>query len=74
MLAVGLQPDDRINRLTRGDSFTCCYGSEEEHGQLSAFCLALQDLLSSMGLKLSDFTPEELECLLRAQVREGDRL
>lgn len=73
MLAVGDSADDRIQRLTLGESFTCCYGSESEHRQLSEFCLALQDLLHSMDQQLSDFSPDELQDLLSRFVKEDRR-
>lgn len=70
MLAVGNAPDDRIRRLTCGEDYTCCYGSEKEHHQLTTFCEYLQELLKSSGLQLRDFSPEELGELLNAYVRE----
>jgi hypothetical protein len=64
MLAVGSVPDDQISRLTCGEAFTCCYGSETEHATLTAFCQALESLLSSSGQTLADFSPDELKALL----------
>ncbi len=74
ILAVGGPADDQIRRLTRGESFTCCYGSDAEHQQLSEFCVALQELLASTGQKLSDYTPEELGALLSQFNREDPKV
>lgn len=65
MLAVGNAPGDQIRRLTRGEAFTCCYGSEAEHSALTDFCLALQSLIDSTGQRLEDLSPEELRALIR---------
>jgi len=74
MLAVGGIPGDEIKRLTRGEAYTCCYGSETEHDQLAAFCEDLQDLLKTTGQHLTDFSPEELQELLKAFTNEGTTL
>jgi len=71
MLAVGDLPGDSIRRLTRGDSYTCCLGSESEHRSLSEFCQALQDLLASTGQELTEYSPEELSDLLRGLLKEN---
>jgi hypothetical protein len=70
VLAVGGIPGDEIKRLTRGEAYTCCYGSESEHKHLAAFCEDLQDLLKSTGQSLPDFSPEELQELLKAFTNE----
>ncbi|MGA0367844.1 MAG: hypothetical protein ACO3N7_00155 [Kiritimatiellia bacterium] len=72
MLAVGEIPKDAIHRITRGDTYTCCMGSESEHQRLSEFCQALQDLLASTGQQLSDYSPDELRDLLSQLTREGE--
>jgi hypothetical protein len=66
MLAVGDLPPDGIQRLTRGERFTCVSGSEEEHEQLHAFCESLTLWLGDLGMDIQQLTPEELRDLLTA--------
>ncbi|WFB34725.1 hypothetical protein P3T73_11195 [Kiritimatiellota bacterium B12222] len=71
MLAIGSHSNDQIQRITRGEEYTCYEGSEQEHAQLTAFCEWIQDLLKSTGQSLSDYSPEELQDLLTGFVKEG---
>ena len=73
ILAVGGPSGDGIRRLTRGDRFTCVSGSEEEHEQLTRFCLELSEWLERLGLDLDQLTEEELRRLLEehAEGRAG---
>lgn len=59
ILAVGSPASDGILRLTQGEWFVCCQGSEEEHRDLREFCLGVESLLEASGQDLCDFTPEE---------------
>lgn len=65
ILAVGDQPEDRIQRLTRGKRFTCVGGAEPEHERLRDFCMGLDRWLADLGLELESLTQEELLNLLR---------
>jgi hypothetical protein len=64
MLALGGHADDRVLRLTQGEQYVCCHGSEKEHQQLSDFCEDVQRLVYSTGQTLEDFTTDELSNLL----------
>jgi hypothetical protein len=70
ILAVGDPAADGIQRLTRGNTFTCVSGSEEEHRRLSGFCQELTAWLARLGLDLDQISAEELEALLREHVGE----
>lgn len=59
ILAVGSSAPDGIQRLTQGENYVCCQGSDAEHRRLSDFCQDVEELLSATGQELSDFTPEE---------------
>lgn len=70
MLALGNCADDRILRLTRGEQYVCCHGSEVEHQLLSDFCEEVQRWLRSTGQTLEDYTSEELSVLLKGWVEK----
>lgn len=71
ILAVGSPPADRVRRLSRGESFTCVAGTEEEHEALRAFCLEVTEWLDRMGMPLDQLSPSELWELL-ARHRTGE--
>lgn len=59
ILAVGSPAPDGVHRLTRGEDFVCCEGSDQEHRDLQEFCRNVEALLQASGLKLQDFSPHE---------------
>jgi hypothetical protein len=73
ILAVGSPAPDGVHRLTKGDTYVCCEGSQTEHQQLSEFCRQMEALLEATGQSLEDFTPEEFADLVRAFANEEER-
>jgi hypothetical protein len=72
ILAVGSPAADGVHRLTQGDSYVCCEGSQLEHQQLRDFCQQVEELLEATGQSLEDFTPEQFADLVKAFADEKE--
>jgi len=65
ILAVGSPASDGIHRLTQGNTYVCCEGTDEEHEVLHRFCQNVEALLNASGLELQDLTPDEFACWVK---------
>jgi hypothetical protein len=73
ILAVGGPSEDGIHRMTKGESFVCCEGSDAEHRELADFCQNVEQLLQATGQDLQDFTPEEFSEWVKAFVPRKEK-
>ncbi|MDZ4818051.1 MAG: hypothetical protein SGJ20_03660 [Planctomycetota bacterium] len=60
LLGMGLDNDDGHTRLTRGDNFVLCGGSQETHSQMQETAIKLNEQLASRGKRLEEVSPVEL--------------
>jgi hypothetical protein len=59
ILGLGLDNADGHVRLTRGENFDICLGSESTHEQLQETCIKLNEKLDRRGKRLEDLTRDE---------------
>lgn len=65
LLGLGLDGDDGHTRLTRGDDFLLCGGSEETHAKMQETTAKLNEKLRKSGRRIADVAPRELGDMLR---------
>ena len=65
LLGLGLDGTDGHTRLTRGDDFTLCGGSEETHSKMQETTIKLNEKLRKSGRRIGDVPPRELGDMLR---------
>jgi hypothetical protein len=65
LLGLGLDGTDGHTRLTRGDDFMLCGGSEETHSKMQETTIKLNEKLRKSGRRIGDVPPRELGDILR---------
>ena len=64
MLGVGLDNTDGQVRITRGDNFTLCGGSEETHSIMQETAVKVNEQLDRKGKTLDETSPQEFRDIL----------
>jgi len=59
ILGLGLDNADGHVRLTRGENFDICLGSENTHEQLRETCIKVNEKLDRRGKRLEDLSRDE---------------
>ena len=65
MLGVGLDGDDGQTRITRGDNFLLCGGSEETHEVMQETAVKINERLARDGRRLEDVSRDEFGDICR---------
>jgi hypothetical protein len=60
ILGLGLDKNDDITRLTRGENFVLYGGSADTHAQMQETVVKVNEKLDQRGKRLQDVTPKEL--------------
>ena len=60
LLGLAFDAEDGHTRLTRGENFVLCGGSEETHGLLQETAVKINEHLDRQGRRLQDMTLGEL--------------
>ncbi|MBS0208608.1 MAG: hypothetical protein JSS27_06595 [Planctomycetes bacterium] len=60
LLGLGLDKNDDITRLTRGENFVLCGGTAETHSQMQETVIKVNEKLDQRGKRLEDVSPREL--------------
>ena len=60
LLGIGLDAEDGHTRLTRGENYVLCGGSEETHGLMQETAVKVNEHLVRKGRRLEDITLGEL--------------
>jgi hypothetical protein len=68
MLGLGLDNDDEINRITRGENFLLLGGSQETHERMQETTIKVNEELGRRGKRLEDISPRELFDILNKAV------
>ncbi len=63
LLGFGLDNQDGHVRLTRGENFDLCGGSQGTHEAMQEKCVKFNEKLTARGKRLSEVTREELQDL-----------
>ena len=59
MLGLGLDAKDGHKRMTKGENFVVCGGSEETHDKLVETSIKVNEKLDTKGKKLAELSKEE---------------
>jgi hypothetical protein len=60
LVGLGFDAQDGHTRLTRGENFVLCGGSDETHGRMQETALKVNEHLDKKGRRLEDITVGEL--------------
>lgn len=60
LLGLAFDADDGHKRITRGDNFVLCGGSEETHAVMQETAIKVNEELSNRGKRLEDVSHREL--------------
>jgi hypothetical protein len=60
LLGIGLDNEDGHTRLTRGNNFVLCGGSQETHTRMQETAIKVNEQLDRQGKRLEDVSPQEL--------------
>jgi hypothetical protein len=60
LVGLAFDADDGHKRITRGDNFLLCGGSEETHGVMRETAIKVNEELSNRGKRLEDVSHHEL--------------
>jgi len=60
LLGLGLDKNDDITRLTRGENFVLYGGSAETHAKMQETAVKVNETLDRRGKRLEDVSPREL--------------
>lgn len=60
LLGVAFDAEDGHTRLTRGENFLLCGGSQETHGEMQETAIKLNEQLDRRGRRLEDVSLPEL--------------
>ena len=69
MIGLGLDNDDGHTRLTRGNNFVLCGGSQDTHAAMQETALKINEHLDRQGKRLEDVSAGEFAALCRDVVR-----
>ena len=64
MLGLGFDCRDGEKRITKGDNFTVCGGSEETHDHMTETLIKVNEKLAKKGKRLDDVSGEEFRDLI----------
>ncbi|HJO93675.1 MAG TPA: hypothetical protein QF753_09770 [Victivallales bacterium] len=64
LLGLGLDNKDGHKRITKGDNFYLCGGSEETHERMVETTIKFNEKLDSKGKKLEDLSKNEFTDML----------
>lgn len=59
LVGLGLDAKDGHKRMTKGDNFVVCGGSEETHDKLVETSIKVNEKLEAKGKKLSELSKNE---------------
>ncbi len=65
MLGLGFDAEDGQTRITKGDNFLLCGGSQETHAVMQETAVKINEHLDRRGQKLEDVSPRELHGIVR---------
>jgi hypothetical protein len=68
MLGVGLDCDDGQTRLTRGENFVLCGGSQQTHEKMQETAVKVNEHLDRRGKRLEDVSTGEFHDIVREVV------
>lgn len=60
LVGLGFDAEDGHTRLTRGENFVLCGGSEETHGRMQETAVKVNEHLDRQGRRLQDISLAEL--------------
>jgi hypothetical protein len=70
MLGVAFNADDGHTRITKGDNFLLCGGSQETHAIMQETVVKINEQLDSRGKRLEDVSHKELRTIARDVFRQ----
>jgi hypothetical protein len=65
MLGLAFDAEDGHTRITKGDNFVLCGGSQETHGVMQETAVKINEQLDQRGKRLEDVSFRELSGLAR---------
>ena len=65
LLGVAFDAEDGHKRITRGDNFLLCGGSDETHGVMQETVIKVNEQLTDRGRRLEDVSARELRDIFR---------
>lgn len=65
MLGLGFDAEDDQKRITKGDNFLLCGGSQETHAVMQETAIKINENLGRQGKKLEDVSIRELRQITR---------
>jgi hypothetical protein len=65
LLGLAFDTEDGHRRITRGDNFLLCGGSEETHGVMQETAIKVNEQLADRGKRLEDVSARELGDIFR---------
>jgi hypothetical protein len=65
LLGLAFDAEDGHKRITRGDNFLLCGGSEETHGVMQETAIKVNEQLTDRGKRLEDVSARELRDIFR---------
>ena len=65
LLGLAFDAEDGHKRISRGDNFLLCGGSEETHGVMQETAIKVNEQLTDRGKRLEDVSARELRDIFR---------
>jgi hypothetical protein len=65
LLGLAFDAEDGHKRITRGDNFLLCGGSDETHGVMQETAIKVNEQLADRGKRLEDVSAPELRDIFR---------
>jgi hypothetical protein len=65
MLGLAFDAEDGHTRITKGDNFVLCGGSQETHGVMQETAVKINEQLDQRGKRLEDVSLRELSGIAR---------
>jgi hypothetical protein len=65
LLGLAFDAKDGHKRITKGDNFLLCGGSEETHAVMQETAIKINEQLTQRGQRLEDVSPGELRDICR---------
>jgi hypothetical protein len=70
ILGLAFDAEDGHTRITKGDNFVLCGGSQETHGVMQETAVKINERLDQRGMRLEDASRDDLRSIVKDVWRE----